>query len=117
VGNEGLGVDDERSEPKDLQQDRPVAAAERAVQEVAADFTFQGSDAPIADVLEEQQAQHHFSRGARSAMSTAAWVTRLQRPIDDLQQVLVDKDGIVMMQDNYQILDAPHQCSAGSTKR
>jgi hypothetical protein len=46
-------------------------AGEVAVYQVGAHFALQHAIAPVTDVLEDQQAQHHFGRSARPAAATA----------------------------------------------
>jgi hypothetical protein len=50
---------------------RAADTGEVAVHQIGAHFAFQHVIAPVADVLENQQAQNHFGRGALAAAAAA----------------------------------------------
>jgi len=55
---------------------------EVAVHQIGADFTLQNRVTPIANMLQDQQAQHDFGRVARSAMAAAVGMTLRQRLVN-----------------------------------
>jgi len=55
---------------------------EVAVHQIGPDLTLQNRVAPIADVLQDQQAQHDFGGVAGSAMAAAVGTTVRQRLVD-----------------------------------
>ena len=54
-------------------------AGEVAVHQIGAHFALEHDIAPVADVLEDQQPQHHFSRSALSAATAALGMPPRQR--------------------------------------
>ena len=70
---------------------RAADAREVAVHQIGAHFAFQHLIAPVADVLEDQQAQHHFGRSALSAAAATLGMPLRQSVVDGRHQLFVLK--------------------------
>ena len=64
-------------------------AGEVAVHQIGPHLAFQHLIAPVADVLEEQQAQHHFRRGALPAAALALGMALAQSFVHSRHQRLI----------------------------